>query len=475
MSTVVRTNNKDLNQLLQEVANTEGFRIQKTTNGGRILCPDGQTVGLHLSPSDTNVAAATLRKLQRHGFREARAATAATAEQRRQEVMAAERAKAEEELARAAHRAKVEERNQRMLAAAAGPLRMRVAEGGLLAEILAPHPFPQTYHVLVGPVAAAAFLERNVGPGSAGSYRRLRPHRVKMRAAQMLADEWVLTDQGFGFTVDGVLYNGAHRLHAIIETGLTLPFSVAVGMPPGTGRHVDSPMARNSGDSLHDQGFPCPSQVSAACMLVAKYDRYLYADWKRAVISLPQVLETANALRDQLADLPGPDGDDSPYAGFNHLIRRCVGKPGKGSGLVSSAAVALSLMIYRAWTGEHRATAAAFLDKVFIENVRGGLSYDEGDPRWTLREWAHTSRRKGTLVRNQQRRRDSDRQLACGVRAFNAFVTGQPLHEMSVREGTMPTLLTPEQAAKKPWKRQVRAAEQASLLDEDTAPRSAAG
>jgi hypothetical protein len=457
VSTMIRTNDKDLNKVLEQVAETPGYRIEGTKDGARILCPDGGTVGVHGTPSDVNVASRVLRELRRHGFEAARETTAARAEQRRLDLVAAERARAEEELERAARRAKVEERNQRMLAQAAGA--MRVAEGTLLAEILAPHPFPQTYHVLVGPEAAAAFLERNEGRGSASSYRRLRPHRVKQRAAQMLDDEqpWIHTDQGIGFTHEGVLYNGAHRLHAILETGLTLPFAVATGMPVDAGRGVDSPMTRNAGDDLHDVGFPHALQVAGACVLLFKYDTQPYEHWKRTTVSKPQVLNIAVTIREQLADLPAPAGaedDGNPYAGFDHLVHRVTGKPGKAAGIVPSSAIALVFLVYRTWTGEHRAKADEFFDRVFIENTgRSEISFAPGDPRWAYREWAHTSRRKDAYIRNARRRRDNDRQLAYGIRAFNAFVVGQPLQELIVREGVMPRLLTPEEAAAKPWRR----------------------
>lgn len=61
--------------------------------------------------------------------------------------------------------------------------------------------------------------------------RNLKPTVVAKYAEAMKRGEWVLHHQGIAFDTTGVLMDGQHRLHAIIEAGVPVKLNVTTGVP----------------------------------------------------------------------------------------------------------------------------------------------------------------------------------------------------------------------------------------------------
>jgi hypothetical protein len=121
-------------------------------------------------------------------------------------------------------------------------------ERGLHMDVLAQVPkrfleAPDTVVEEITPEKAASFLLLNHE-----NNRRQRPGVVEMLAAQMMSGEWMLTHQGIAFDVDGKLIDGAHRLNAIIASGVTVRIMVTRGVTDAS--CIDSGTRRNINDRL---------------------------------------------------------------------------------------------------------------------------------------------------------------------------------------------------------------------------------
>src|SRR5689334_16298317 len=66
---------------------------------------------------------------------------------------------------------------------------------------------------------ARSWLEHNLPyqRGTHGTNRPISQRKVNQYAADMLADNWRLTHQGIGFSNDGLLKDGQHRLLAVVQ------------------------------------------------------------------------------------------------------------------------------------------------------------------------------------------------------------------------------------------------------------------
>jgi len=96
---------------------------------------------------------------------------------------------------------------------------------------------------LVTPAMAEGFLA-NQAP-----QRRLDLNRVRVNASTMGRAEWRITNQGLAFDFDGRLIDGQHRLHAVIKSGVAVPFLV-VFMDAETMRVIDAGKKRTTADLL---------------------------------------------------------------------------------------------------------------------------------------------------------------------------------------------------------------------------------
>lgn len=68
--------------------------------------------------------------------------------------------------------------------------------------------------VLITPEMAEEFLKHNT------RNRNIRLPYVEELATYMRQGKWDVTHQGIGFYEDGTLFDGQHRLHAIIKAGV---------------------------------------------------------------------------------------------------------------------------------------------------------------------------------------------------------------------------------------------------------------
>lgn len=80
--------------------------------------------------------------------------------------------------------------------------------------------------------------------------RKLRKNKVAAWTRAMLNGTWTLTNDAICFGEDGTLYNGQHRLTAVVAAGIPIQMLVGRGLDAGTFRHMDRGPGRTMSDHL---------------------------------------------------------------------------------------------------------------------------------------------------------------------------------------------------------------------------------
>jgi hypothetical protein len=96
----------------------------------------------------------------------------------------------------------------------------------------------------VTPKMAAEWLKRNT------RNRSLSKAQVTLLANEIKAGTWRVTHQGIAFGADGTLFDGQHRLHAIIAAGTTVPLMVTRGLSQQALDAIDTGNSRHAADVL---------------------------------------------------------------------------------------------------------------------------------------------------------------------------------------------------------------------------------
>lgn len=96
----------------------------------------------------------------------------------------------------------------------------------------------------VTPALALALLERNV------TNRPVARERVDAYARDMLDGAWRANNQGIALGSDGTLYDGQHRLRAVVQANVPVRMVIARGLDVSTRATIDQGRVRSVGDTL---------------------------------------------------------------------------------------------------------------------------------------------------------------------------------------------------------------------------------
>jgi hypothetical protein len=86
---------------------------------------------------------------------------------------------------------------------------------------------------------------------------------VAQYAGAMCRGEWVLSNDAITVREDGVLGNGQHRLHAVVQSGITISVILIEGLPVSTQDVIDTGAKRTAADLLSRRGEPHASVLAA--------------------------------------------------------------------------------------------------------------------------------------------------------------------------------------------------------------------
>lgn len=244
----------------------------------------------------------------------------------------------------------------------------------------------------ITPQLAKEYLERNTG-----NYRRVRPTVVSRYARDMAEGRWHEDTGTIDFDDRGVLGDGQHRLLAIIEANVAVRFRVRYNVPVEVFDFVDWGMKRTLGDLLRHRGEHNVAALAAAANLGWRWDR----DDLISNHAHPSNMEILGWI------------DANPT--IRDAVRVTLGITKRPPGLKASVA---PIVFYRFGQVEPSESL------VFMERIRAGVALTSEDPVLRLRDY---------LMGTRQSRAVMD--LAITIKAWNAWITGAPMRQLSWKRG----------------------------------------
>lgn len=238
----------------------------------------------------------------------------------------------------------------------------------------------------ITPAIAKAMLSKNA------QNRPITNSLVRRYADEMRAGRWNTNGQGIIFTPEGDLLDGQHRLHALVEAGVTVDMFVVRGVPSERFETMDSGRARTVGDVLGAQNYANSNQLAAIARLSWNYIAGAsigYGPSKSALVGFvhryPYIVDVTSMIASSRAPIP-----NSP----------------------------LGAILFLANAGHRRLESQA---QDFLEGLKTGENLTKCDPRLTLREWfyAQKVRERGNV--------GTEIAFAATARAWNAFAQGREL------------------------------------------------
>jgi len=113
-----------------------------------------------------------------------------------------------------------------------------------LTKLLASLPKDGARVVDISPSLARAILARN------RDNRSIAKNRVDRFVSDMRSGAWEVNNSGLGLGLDGELYDGQHRLHAVVRANLTVRMLVMSGLSRESRATIDQGRPRSVGDNL---------------------------------------------------------------------------------------------------------------------------------------------------------------------------------------------------------------------------------
>lgn len=334
-----------------------GWDVERTSDGYKVVGPDRKSVVFHLTESKRQAETVTLHRLEAMGLTGAEVKLAQKEARAKARKLAAERKAAEAQAAKMAQRSGA-------VARAAGPYaELEEVEDNWF---LTAHPAPWVRWCLIGPEQARRVLDK-INTRN----RHLSQSWIDRYVRIQVSGQWRSTHQGMAIDSNGVLQDGQHRLHAIVEAGLPAPVFVFVGMDPDNFKAIDEGRLRNAGQLLAMEGEKFATTATAAVRLAHAYGA---PDPRRMAGYRPGNLEIFDAFQ---ADAQR----------VRDAVAWARGRPFRKIGVPPSVLAAARLVLGQV-NGDANPYVATFFDG-FLAGTQPGtrILLDDDDPRTALRNW----------------------------------------------------------------------------------------
>lgn len=227
-------------------------------------------------------------------------------------------------------------------------------------------------------------------------YRKLRPTYAEGLGRDMETGHW--NPDGSPIRIDrkGNLFDGQHRLYAVISSGTTQEFLFISGLPEEAYNTTDTGLARMYSDTLRRRGFVNVSLRAALIKLIHR--------WETGV-SLDDSKRLTNSELDEVAD-KHIDSINRAVQFAASMIRRSP---------ISGALLAFSFWLLNQIDTEKTHT--------FLVSMVQGEHIGAGNPAYTLRERLRDEA-GNNLSRNAQ--------MHLLFQAWNAQMEGRTIHRLNL-------------------------------------------
>lgn len=261
----------------------------------------------------------------------------------------------------------------------------------------------------ISPAKAEKYLSRNL------SNRTLQKSTLALYSRLMENGDWMLNGDAIRFNTNGDLVDGQHRLQSVIATGVPLKTYVMRGLEVEAQLTIDQQRKRTAGDMLKMRGITNGNNLAAIVRMVDRWDNgersiYGFAGGS-AMLSAKEVVARIDA---------------SPHL-YLEACRR-----GINPALMTFCVARVTGTMFTLFEREDASVAEEFFDY-----LTKGANLAEGNPVLTLRRYwlnlARNGRRANTAV-----------YLMAGVRAWNAYAEGRPLHNIGWKTNSIPEVVTPK-------------------------------
>ena len=174
---------------------------------------------------------------------------------------------------------------------------------------------------LVTPTMAEALLSRN--GGNRPVIWTAATRSVSAYAEAMSRGEWVLNGEPIIISSGGDLNDGQHRLHAIIQSGVSVQMMLTFGVERDTRHTVDQGVARTHGHILAMFGEKNTNKLATALQFLWVTDQGLTFHARPSTDQLLATLAVHPGIRDALRDVSHVSGEfrlSAGYVGAAHYL-----------------------------------------------------------------------------------------------------------------------------------------------------------
>lgn len=128
-----------------------------------------------------------------------------------------------------------------------------------------PTPAPIARVIDLTPQMASAMLDKNV------KNRKISNRNYSQLVRAMKNGEWELNGEAIKVDVDGFVLDGQHRLHAVVESGVTIRTFLVEGLPESTQDTMDTGKSRGLSDVLAIRGEKYHASIASIVRRVFLY------------------------------------------------------------------------------------------------------------------------------------------------------------------------------------------------------------
>lgn len=240
-------------------------------------------------------------------------------------------------------------------------------------------------------------------------YRKYRPTYADGLARDMSNEHWEFDGAPIKIDNEGNLFDGDHRMHAVIISGKPQLFLVIAGLPVAAYNTTDTGLARTYGDTLRRRGYQNVSQRTALVKLVGRWENGVSLDDTKR-FTQPEL----DAIHDKHVD------------SISRAVANAVSTARKTN--LSGALVAFSWWVLTQIDNEQAYT--------FMVSLAEGENLRRGQPVYTLRE---------RLRYDAEVRYTRNEYMSLVFSAWNAFREDREIQKVNLPSGnvTRSKMVTP--------------------------------